>query len=66
VVTNIDTTFENHLEVSEIAAELKEYAKGFPKSLYVVDRRRRYDRTVKTQDKNNPKVVNINERSTGS
>jgi GGDEF domain-containing protein len=40
VVTNQSRTFDSHIEVGEVAAELKEYAKGIPGSLYVVDQRR--------------------------
>ncbi len=40
VVTNLLRTFRSPLEVSAIAIELKEYAKTFPRSLYVVDKRR--------------------------
>lgn len=41
VVTNSERAFSSHIEVSAIAAELKEYAKSIPKSVYVVDHRRR-------------------------
>lgn len=40
VVTNEQRTFVNTLEASEIAAELKDYAKTIPSSVYVVDKRR--------------------------
>ncbi|MCX5905881.1 MAG: sensor domain-containing diguanylate cyclase [Deltaproteobacteria bacterium] len=40
VVTNQLRKLENYIQVGEIAAELKNYAKSFPKSMYVVDRRR--------------------------
>jgi GGDEF domain-containing protein len=40
VVTNEQRNFINPLEASEIAAELKDYAKTIPSSLYVVDKRR--------------------------
>ena len=40
VVTNQQRTFNNPLEMSAVAIELKEYAKSFPRSLYVVDKRR--------------------------
>jgi len=40
VVTNDQRTFVNTLEASEIAAELKDYAKTIPSSIYVVDKRR--------------------------
>lgn len=40
VVTNRRRTFINPLQVSEVAAELKDYAKTFPRSLYIVDKRR--------------------------
>jgi GGDEF domain-containing protein/CHASE3 domain sensor protein len=40
IVTNRTRTFANALEVSEVAAELKEYAKTIPRSVYVVDQRR--------------------------
>jgi len=41
VVTNRRGRLENHIQVGEIAAELKEYAKSIPGSNYVVDQRRR-------------------------
>ncbi len=40
IVTNQQRSFSNPLEASEIAAELKDYAKAIPSSLYVVDKRR--------------------------
>ncbi len=40
IVTNEHRQFTNHLEASEIAAELKDYAKSIPKSVFVVDKRR--------------------------
>jgi len=40
IVTNAQRRFTNPLEASEIAAELKDYAKTIPSSLYVVDKRR--------------------------
>jgi GGDEF domain-containing protein len=40
VVTNLQRTLKNYIQVGEIAAELKTYAKSFPKSMYVVDRRK--------------------------
>jgi len=40
IVTNEQRTFANTLEASEVAAELKDYAKTLPSSLYVVDKRR--------------------------
>ncbi len=40
VVTNQVRKLKSHIQVSEIAAELKTYAKSFPKSMYVVDRRK--------------------------
>lgn len=40
VVTNLQRTFSSPLEMSAVAIELKEYAKTFPRSLYVVDKRR--------------------------
>jgi diguanylate cyclase (GGDEF)-like protein len=40
VVTNERRQLTNPLEVSEIAAELKDYAKTIPKSVFVVDKRR--------------------------
>lgn len=41
VVTNKDRKFTNIAEVGEIAAELKDYAKSIPGSIYVVDKRRK-------------------------
>jgi diguanylate cyclase (GGDEF)-like protein len=40
IVTNENRKLNNPLEASEIAAELKDYAKTIPKSVYVVDKRR--------------------------
>lgn len=40
VVTNQHQSLENHVRVGEIAAELKNYAKSFPRSIFVVDRRK--------------------------
>jgi GGDEF domain-containing protein/CHASE3 domain sensor protein len=40
IVTNYDRQFTNTLQVSEIAAELKDYAKTIPESSLVVDKRR--------------------------
>ncbi len=40
IVTNEQRRFVDPLEASEIAAELKDYAKTIPSSLYVVDKRR--------------------------
>lgn len=40
VVTNQQRMLKSHIQVGEIAAEMKNYAKTFSKSTYVVDRRR--------------------------
>ncbi len=40
IVTNERRKLNNALEASEIAAELKDYAKTIPKSVFVVDKRR--------------------------
>jgi GGDEF domain-containing protein len=40
IVTNQNHRLQNHIQVGEIAAELKNYAKSFPRSIFVVDRRR--------------------------
>jgi diguanylate cyclase (GGDEF)-like protein len=40
IVTNERRKYANSLEASEIAAELKDYAKTIPKSVFVVDKRR--------------------------
>ena len=40
VVTNQQRKLKSHIQVGEIAAEMKNYAKTFSKSTYVVDRRR--------------------------
>jgi len=42
VVTNQVRKLKSHVQVSEIAAELKTYAKSFSKSMYVVDRRKNH------------------------
>ena len=39
VVTNEKRTLENHVQVGEIAADLKDYAKSMPGSSYAVDQR---------------------------
>jgi len=40
IVTNERRTLSSPLETSEIAAELKDYAKTIPKSVFVIDKRR--------------------------
>ena len=40
VVTNQHRALQNHVQVGEIAAEMKNYAKSFPRSIFVVDRRK--------------------------
>jgi len=40
VVTNNKRELINHIQIGEIAAELKDYAKSLPGSVYVVDRRK--------------------------
>ncbi len=40
VVTNQNRRLLNHIQVGEIAAEMKKYAKSFPKSIFAVDRRK--------------------------
>jgi len=40
VVTNQKRIITNPMQVAEIAAQLKQYAKTFPRSVYVVDQRR--------------------------
>ena len=40
IVTNLQRMFRSPLEMSAVAIELKEYAKTFQRSLYVVDKRR--------------------------
>ncbi len=40
VVTNQHHRLQNHVQVGEIAAELKTYAKSFSRSIFVVDRRK--------------------------
>ncbi len=40
IVTNENREFADPLEVSEVAAELKDYAKTIPKSIFVIDKRR--------------------------
>jgi GGDEF domain-containing protein len=49
VVTNAQRSLSSPLEVSEIAAELKEYAKSIAASVYVVDKRRSSVSALKTQ-----------------
>lgn len=40
VVTNQKRNISNPMQVAEISAQLKQYAKTFPRSIYVVDQRR--------------------------
>jgi diguanylate cyclase (GGDEF)-like protein len=40
VVTNKNRRLLNHIQVGEIAAEMKKYAKSFSRSIFAVDRRR--------------------------
>jgi GGDEF domain-containing protein len=49
IVTDAQRSLSNPLEVSEIAAELKEYAKTIAGSVYVVDKRRSAVGPLKTQ-----------------
>ncbi|UCF86834.1 MAG: HAMP domain-containing protein [Nitrospiraceae bacterium] len=53
VVTNEKKALINHIQVGELAAELKEYAKSMPGSRYVVDQRR--DEIREKEEK--PKVM---------
>lgn len=41
VVTTKGNRFKHHVRVIEVATELKNYAKSIPKSLFIVDRRKR-------------------------
>ncbi len=45
VVTNLECELETHIQVGEIAAEMKKYAKSFSRSTFAVDRRRDYERS---------------------
>jgi diguanylate cyclase (GGDEF)-like protein len=40
VVTNQNRRLLNHIQVGEIAAEMKKYTKSFPRSMFAVDRRK--------------------------
>lgn len=51
VVTNKDHKFSNSVEIGEVAAELKEYAKSQPGSLFVVDKRRKPFHQVEHSEK---------------
>ena len=44
VVVNTENIYMNHLEVAEIAAELKTYAKSLPGSVVIKDRRKEKER----------------------
>jgi len=46
VVTNEEDSRMNHIKIGEIAAELKEYAKSIPGSVYVTNRRGRKNYTT--------------------
>lgn len=50
VVTNRQRTLRDPVHVGEIAAELKEYAKSIPKSVFVVDQRRGETLPARTGD----------------
>ncbi len=50
VVTNQQKELVDPIQVGEIAAELKEYAKSIPGSIYVVDKRRRDSRQSLGED----------------
>jgi hypothetical protein len=41
VITNQHRKLKNPIQVGEIAAELKEYAKSIPGSIYLIDQRRK-------------------------
>jgi len=59
VVTNLSHKFNSHIEVGEVAAELKEYAKSLKGSVYVVDKRK--DKPKKTKTKKNKAKVGKDE-----
>jgi hypothetical protein len=40
VVTNQYRKLKSHIQIGEIAAEMKNFAKSFSKSIYVVDKRK--------------------------
>ena len=40
VVTNQNRKLGNHIQIGEIAAEMKNYAKNFSRSIYVADQRK--------------------------
>jgi diguanylate cyclase (GGDEF) domain len=54
IVTNQSRTFRSHIEIGEIAAELKEYLKSLPGSTYAVDRRG--DVSTKAKPSKKPKL----------
>ena len=61
IVTNANRHIENHIQFGEIAAELKEYAKSITGSVYVVDHRRKEERSAISQEKvTDSKVVRLN------
>lgn len=63
VVTNTARTLSNPIEVGEIAAELKEYAKSLPGSVYVVDRRRHEAKADAYIEEN---VINFPQKAKGN
>jgi len=63
VVTNTSRTLSNPIEIGEIAAELKEYAKSLPGSVYVVDRRRHEAKADPYTEEN---IINFPQKSKGN
>ncbi|HWR90390.1 MAG TPA: diguanylate cyclase [Dissulfurispiraceae bacterium] len=45
IVTNENRSFTSHLQIGEIAAELKDYAKKIPRSIYIIDKRKKQTET---------------------
>ncbi len=56
-VTNEHARQMNHIEISEIAAELKEHAKSLPGSVYVVNRRKEQPTDSEQCDRFVPRVI---------
>lgn len=53
IVTNLQRKLASAIQVGELAAELKEYAKSIPGSVYIVDRRRKETERDAVKDSEN-------------
>ena len=63
IVTNTKRSLQNHIEYGEIAAELKEYAKSINGSIYVIDHRRKDERSnIYKENPVDSNIVSLNKK----